>query len=449
VTGTPGIDRLMLLGAFWRALRCPWRDRDALLAWQQQRLRDFSSGPLLAAPFYRSLPDSPLTSLPPMDKVAMRTHFDGCNTAGVSLAAARDVAERAERERDFRPTLGRDISVGLSSGTSGQPAVFLVSRRERSLWAGTMLGRVLPPALRRRLLNPFAKPLEVAFFLRANSNLYTSVASRRVRFVFSDLLQPFASHVARLQQTPPDVLVAPASVLRTLAEGVAKGELRLRPQQILSVAEVLEPDDEAAITAAFGRKPWQVYQATEGLLGLPCSAGALHLHEEAVHFELEWLDAARTRAVPRLTDFTRHLQIFARYRLDDVLRFDPAPCPCGRPTLRLAAIDGRCDDVLRLPDAAGAWQPVFPDVLRRLFALVSGLRDYRLTQNGNTWLLAVQAAEPAMALAATRRELAHLCALQGWRAPQLQLAPWPAEAAAAKRRRIRCLGAHRDSGAST
>jgi putative adenylate-forming enzyme len=416
--------------------------RAALLAWQATRVQRFVRGPLRQVEFYRRLGADRLEQLPVVDKAVMLADFAAFNRAGVRLATAQAVAERAERERDFAPTLPGGLTVGLSSGTSGQRAVFLVSARERSEWAGTMLARTLPGPLLRRMVQPFAVPLRVAFFLRANSNLYTSVGGRRLRFEFFDLAGAMPPLIARLAALRPDVLIAPASVLRELARATIAGELELRPAQVISVAEVLEADDAQAIEAAFGRPPAQVYQCTEGLLGQTCTHGSLHLNEEFVHFEPEWLDGERTRFVPVLTDFTRRTQVFARFRLDDVLRVDPRPCACGRHTLRLAAIEGRRDDVLWLPErGGGSLRPWFPDQVRRAMLLAAPhFADYQIEQDDTGVVVRLQAAGPA-AEAVVRRELEGACAAAGLRCPAVRFLPFATRRAVDKRRRIR--GPHR------
>lgn len=436
-----GVQLGVLVRAFARA-RWGHRfaSRAALLAWQERRVRAFLAGPLRRAPFYRDLAAARPDELPVVDKAAMLARFAEFNTAGVGLDAATAVAERAERERDFRPTLPGGLTVGLSSGTSGRRSVFVVSRRERSVWAGTILARTLTTALLRRLVNPLAAPLRVALFLRANSNLYTSVQSRRLQFAFFDLVDALGPQLARLQALRPDVLIAPASVLRALADAQAAGELAVRPARVVSVAEVLEDDDANAIAAAWGGAPAQLYQCTEGLLAHTCAHGSLHLAEEYVHFEPEWLDAERTRFVPRLTDFTRTTQVFARFRLDDVLRVEPRACACGAHTLRLAAIEGRCDDVLWLPARDGAaLRPWFPDQVRRALLLAQRhFADYRVEQRGAALDVRLLGGGPDAA-AVLRGELAQAASRAGLALGEVRFAAWQPHAAADKRRRIRCV----------
>lgn len=418
------------------------RDRASLEALQAERLEAFMRDVLPRAPFYRERPPR-LDALPVVDKATMLSDFAAFNTMGVTLDAALDVATRAERSRDFAPTLPADISVGLSSGTSGTRGVFLVRPEERTQWAGVLLARLLTERSLLRVLDLMGPPLHVAFFLRANSNLYTTVASRRIDFAFHDLLAPFEQHLTRLTRQAPEVLVAPPTVLRALAEAALDGSLRIAPAQVVSVAEVLEADDVALIARAWGVPVQQVYQATEGFLGITCAEGRLHLNEDLVHVESEWIDEGETVPVrfhPIVTDFSRTTQLVVRYRLDDVLRVGETRCPCGQPTRVIAAIEGRADDVLSLRGRNGQVARVFPDVVRRALALVDGLGDYRLEQHGRAWRVRTRGADPGV-VSGLARECAALAAQIGAEPPEVRVLPWAADTPGAKRRRIRCVEA--------
>lgn len=416
--------------------------RSVLLRRQAVRLDDFLREVVPRAPFYRGYA-ARLDALPVVDKATTLAHFGGVNTVGVSLEQALDVALAAERSRDFAPTLPGGITVGLSSGTSGTRGVFLVSAAERARWAGVLLARLLSRSSLRQVLGVGATrdPLRIAFFLRANSNLYATLRSARVAFTFYDLLEPFDGHLPRLTLDAPDVVVAPPTVLRRLADAAQAGALTIAPRQVVSVAEVLETEDAAAVLAAWGVPVQQVYQATEGFLGVTCTQGRLHLNEDLLHVEPEWLDDGATpptRFHPIVTDFTRTTQLVVRYRLDDVLRVDERPCPCGAGTLVLAAIEGRADDVLWATTPQGRAVAVFPDVVRRTLALVPGLSDYRVEQHGGEWRVRVRDAGVDV-LPDIARECARLANQLGVAAPMVRREPWVEAPAGDKRRRIRCV----------
>jgi putative adenylate-forming enzyme len=433
-------DALIMAAHFARARwRLDFRERSKLEAWQQAGIQRFLREVLPRAPRFSSMSPRSLADLPTMDKATMMADFHACNTRGVELDAAFEIGFKAETTRDFAPMLGK-LTVGLSSGTSGNRGVFLVSRAERLRWAGILLARALPQHLLKRLLTPWAPPLRIAFFLRANSNLYTTLNSRRIDFAFHDLLLGVEPAVPRMNTSQPDILVGPPSLLRALAAEAQAGRLRIRPSHVISVAEVLEEQDAEAIHAAFGVVTHQLYQATEGFLAYTCEHGTLHLNESCVHIEPEWLDVERTRFQPVITDFTRETQLIVRYRLNDVLRVAPQPCPCGRAERAIAAIEGRADEVLWLPERdSGKAVAIYPDLIRRamLFAGPT-VREFNLTQSGKTLHIGLLADEDrAEAITRVSTQLDLLWRNMNIQPPRLTFTDWQAVQPGAKRRRVR------------
>lgn len=420
---------------FLRARGLRFRSRAALLAWQQKRIDLFLRQRLPQLPFYRAHVGAPLARLPIIDKSIMLANFGLLNNVGISLEEATATALAAEHTRDFRPHIG-GVTVGLSSGTQGPRGVFMVARREQLRWAGIMLARVLDGALLRRLL--FGRPLKVAFFMRANSNLYGTLASSRIAFRFYDLLGGLDQHLQSLQGQSPDILVAPARILGRIAALALEGKLQLAPRKVIAVAEVLEPDDRARIEQAFGGPVHQLYQCTEGFLGYTCEHGVLHLNEEFVHIEPEWLDAARTRFVPIVTDFTRSTQHFIRYRLNDSLRVRAEACPCGSAALALDAVEGRCDDILWLPRADdGELAALYPDMIRHAISIAPhALPDYRIAQHGDALHIAVADNASFDGVAQAVRQAAQR---QGLITPACHHVPFADTQEHIKRRRIVCV----------
>lgn len=363
---------LSVLWQYRRARQRSFGSRDELEHYQAKSVSRHLEWVSRHSPYYREFSSQPLAKWPMVDKHACLDGFDAMNTAGLRLEEARTFAMNAEVHRNFSATL-RGYTIGLSSGTSGTRGIFVASARERALWAGLALNRLLP--------NGIFRGERIAFFLRANSTLYTSVQSPWISFKFFDLMSPLAAQLGTLASFRPTIIVAPAQVLRYLAMEHQAG-LPLVPKKVISVAEVLEYADRELIRGSFSEIA-EVYQATEGFLGYTCAHGRLHLNEEYLHIEPEWLDASRTRMVPLITDFSRTTQPVIRYRLNDVLAVDSTPCSCGNPTRTLAHIEGRCDDQLSLPSRQGGFLPVFSDALSR--ALLRALpvsADYRLVQQG-------------------------------------------------------------------
>ncbi len=129
-------------------LRAGWafrhlRGGDRLARYQDERAHRVVAYAAARAPFYRDLWTDRDTddwrNLPTVDKAAMMGQFDRFNTRGITKEEAFAVALCAERSRDFVPAVRGDITVGLSSGTSGHQGAFLVSPQETAMWAGAVL----------------------------------------------------------------------------------------------------------------------------------------------------------------------------------------------------------------------------------------------------------------------------------------------------------------------
>ncbi len=312
--------------------------------------------------FYRNTP-----GLPIIDKNMFMDCFNHLNTVGIDRDRAISFAIACERKRDFSKKLG-GITVGLSSGTSGHRGVFLVSDRERAIWAGAILARTLP---KWHLFG-----VRVAFFMRADSALYETVQSRAIQFRFFDMLGDMDRHFQQLEQFSPTLLVAPPSCLLAIAKWNKSSQIR--PQKVISIAEVLEDADAQTIKSALGVSVvHQIYQCTEGFLGATCEHGVLHLNEDFLRIEKEWLD--ENRFVPIITDLMRRAQPIVRYRLNDILVAKKEPCPCGSPLMGLDKVEGRQDDIFEFEGENGLVD-VFPDFIRRCILFAEGVGEYCVKQ---------------------------------------------------------------------
>lgn len=373
-------ETLYILLHYLKAKHLKFTSRVKLEQWQEKRIQKHIKWVRRNSVFYRDYYEGKETSewreFPMIHKQIMMDHFDQLNTVGVTKQEAFDVALQAEENRDFSPTI-RNITIGLSSGTSGNRGLFLVSEQERMLWSSNILAKVLPHHLLSKKEN------RVAFFLRANSNLYQTVEKGKISFRFHDLLDPMVQHISALHTMNPTILVAPASMLRKLAEEKKLGNLNIQPEKVISVAEVLDPLDRTFIEREFKQIIHQVYQCTEGFLATTCSHGTLHLNEDIVVIQRKYLDQEQRRFSPIITDFSRKTQPIIRYELNDILTERQTPCPCGSPFTAIEKIEGRCDDIFYFQsEHHKQLETVFPDFMRRLIIKSSNhIREYRVIQH--------------------------------------------------------------------
>lgn len=332
-------------------------------------------GKLIHSEFYRSYlqKNSSLEDFPIINKKIFMTNFDSINTCGIKLKDAEEVAINSEMNRDFSPMM-KNITVGLSTGTTGNRGVFLANENERAKWVAAILDRVIGFSLRKR---------KVAFFLRANSNLYESVNSSILKFHFFDILMSQSENNKNLNSLNPDILVAQASMLCMIARAQKSGVLSISPKKIISVAEVLSPEDAEFISSVFQQKVHQVYQCTEGFLASTCKNGVLHFNEDFLIIEKNFIDEEKKRFYPLITDLWRTTQPVIRYELNDIVT-EKKNCTCGNPFTAIESIEGREDDILFFESKDRGKVNLFPDFLRRAIVLSdSNISDYALIQDSN------------------------------------------------------------------
>jgi phenylacetate-coenzyme A ligase PaaK-like adenylate-forming protein len=151
---------------------------------------------------------------------------------------------------------------------------------------------------------------------------------------------------------------------------------------------VLTEDEAARIEAAW-TKPVEGYFSTEVSViaaGSPEHVG-MHVCEEAI---VEVVDE-HNRPVPPgtvgskvlLTNLVNRTQPLIRYELADAVELALGADPSGRPYDRIIRIDGRSDDVLRLPAAGGGTITVHPYRIRTPFVQLLDVLQYQVVQRGD------------------------------------------------------------------
>jgi putative adenylate-forming enzyme len=346
--------------------------------------------------FYRDRPHRLLSDLPEMDKAQMLAAFAELNRAGIAADTVRATLAAGEER-----VLG--LIVGQSTGTTGNRGLYVISDVERFTWLGTILAKTLPDIWRERA--------RIGLIMPSYGALYASAPeSGRVALKFFDLRLGVEAWRPALVRYAPDTLIAPPKVLRLVAETTA-----LRPKRVFSGGEVLDPVDRAVIEGGFGVGVRDIYMATEGLLGVACPHGTLHLAEDVVAFEWRDVPGSPHLATPLITDFTRRTQIMARYRMNDLILRADQPCPCGSPLQAVRAVIGRADDMLLLTRADGSVVPLSPDVVRNAIVDASPLiTDFRLVQTGpEALVLHLDPALPGAVAAAAQGAVGAACARAG------------------------------------
>ena len=400
-----------------RRLSRPQLGRADFLKHQDRALKRWLKHGVPCVPAFADA-DVRLAVLPVMDKAQLMANFARYNTASITAEQVRTALNSGER-------IG-GLTVGASTGTSGNQGFFVISDAERFRWLGSILAKTMSDLLWRKQ--------RVAILLPRATDLYDSANQvKLLKLRFFNVTRGTGALRTELEGFEPTIIVAPPKVLRVIAEETFK----LRPLRVFSAAETLDPIDRFVIEAAFGVRLGQIYMATEGLLGVTCRHGRLHLAEDSIHFEFETV--GNGLVTPLISSFRRQTQILVRYRMNDLLRLDPTPCPCGTPLQAVSEIVGRMDDCFHLQGPGGAHM-LTPDVLRNAVVMADRrITDFRLIQTGpHTVMLTLPKTVPQDAGVAVMHRLTALFDARGVEAKiTVAHAPLPVDVTR-KLRRVEC-----------
>src|SRR5215208_5616829 len=332
------------------------------------------------SPFYRrfhaGLLDRPLNELPVLTKAQVMENFDELVTdPSVRLT---DVEAHLATLRGNERFRGR-YWVASTSGSTGHRGVFLWNFAEwttvlasynRSFdWAGSRAG-----------LTHRTKMAVVSSTTpwHQSARVGASVQSPWVPTLRLDSGHPLENIVERLNGWLPEVLVAYASMIRLLAEEQLAGRLHIYPEFVFSASEVLTDRGRRQAEAAWGKKPFDVYAATEtaGIASECDLHRGMHLFEDLVITEV--VDEYNKPVVPGTYGekvlvtvlFSRTLPLI-RYEMSDSVRLSASPhCPCGRPFALIDGVQGRVEDVLHFPARSGDRVTVQPALFHRVMDAV-------------------------------------------------------------------------------
>jgi putative adenylate-forming enzyme len=311
------------------------------------------------SPYYHSIMSGQyeydLPSIPKMNKTIMMEHFDEINTAGLRKDDLVEFQIRREKEGRLDLYQGK-FSVGLSSGTSGNKVLTVLSKYEREMYACLLLARNgIPKTVKGR---------RILFALRTNNPAFMQMGTMGFKLIYVDYTHPPDELIRIINLNKLNIILGPPSLLSILAE--YRSSISHKVDTIVSYAEVLDDDTKAYLEDAFGAPVIQLYQGAEGFIGSTCNRGSLHLNEDTIFIESEDIGDTIGKAKNIVvTDLYRMTQPIIRYSLNDVLEISSRPCECGSCFRVIERIHGRADDIFQLKGPNGQIRYLFPDYVRR------------------------------------------------------------------------------------
>jgi phenylacetate-coenzyme A ligase PaaK-like adenylate-forming protein len=208
-------------------------------------------------------------------------------------------------------------------------------------------------------------------------------------------MTPTAELVATLNEFQPEVIVGYPTVVATLAAEQQAGRLGISPRAIGCGSEVLTDDVADRAEAAWGVRPGNAYVTTEACpIASSCSRGVgLHICDDLVVVEV--VDGSSTPVPPGtpghrilVTNLVNRVQPLIRYEITDSVTLAPGQNPTGMPWRRIARVDGRSAEILRLPGRDREVE-LHPHQLRAPFARLDEVLQYQFSYDGERLTVAL------------------------------------------------------------
>jgi len=368
-----GLRRRKTLAYLSEYERDQWRSADELQALQWRKLQALIAHCWEHVPFYRqwwgeagiASPEDvrdrdAYAKLPALTKPVIREHADAL------------IASTHRGALYFKTT----------GGSTGEPLRFGYTREsyERRVavmfrgygWSGAHLGQ------RTAYLwgAPVAAPAGFALF---KDRLYHAAFNRRMLNAFDMDERRMAEYADALDRFKPETIVSYVGPLVELAHWIERhGRQPHRPQRILGAAEALHPHQRELLERVFGAPTYDTYGCREFMLiAAECEArDGLHVNTDHLHVEFAGGPQAQGPSDLIVTDLHNYGMPLMRYVNGDLGTPGHRHCACGRGLPKLAKVDGRKLDALRLRDG----RLIPGEYIVYVFLPVTGVKQYQVVQ---------------------------------------------------------------------
>ena len=380
---------------------------------QQQRLVRLLEA-ARAVPVYRErlgngrLRSSDLSRMAPVTKRELMDRFDEwVAQPELKLDELRDFV--SDPARAAEPYLDRYV-VWESSGTSGQPGIFVQDAQAMAVYDALEALRRCAPRPLARWMDPLCLAERIAFVGATSGHFASYVSVQRLRALnpwlagntrsFS-IQVPTPELVAALNDFAPTVLATYPTAAALLADEAGSGALRIAPREVWTGGETLSPTVRAHIAQGLDCPVRNSYGASEFFtMGWECAHGHMHLNADWVI--LEPVDEHQRPVPPGqpscsvlLTNLANTVQPLIRYDLGDQVTLQAGPCGCGSP-LPVIRVQGRQDDALHMAGRGGRPVTLLPMALSTVLEDDAGVFDFYLRQqDDHTLVLRLPAAGEA------------------------------------------------------
>lgn len=340
-----------------------------LASWHEAMLGKLMLHAVHHVPFYQDLRlgDAVVSSRPR----AAVGEFPIIDKAVVRERGVRFIADNAKRP----------LFKGSTSGTTGTPLVLhqdlaAINRENAFIWRQLGWSGLRPGDRRAWIRGDLIVPTEIDGppFWRMNHAENMLMFSS---YHLSDKNAP--AYVGALERFDPSVIQAYPSSIAFLAKWLEAKGVTFQGRALKSIvtsSETLDAGQKALIEGRFGCRVFDWYGQFERVAAIgTCEHGRRHLVSDYSFVELLPAEDGLYEIVG--TGFNNFAMPLIRYRPGDFVRLESTVrhCECGRHFPLVASVQGRADDVVKLPDGRHVGR------LDHIFKGVEGVLEAQIRQD--------------------------------------------------------------------
>lgn len=267
-----------------------------------------------------------------------------------------------------------------TSGSIGMPLTLLFSK-EDTPYAGASYERV-------RIENGFRLLRDVSLSVgspyvipKGEKKWYQHLGIHRREGL--NVFEPLDTQIQILKKVKPDAMWGYPSAIKLLAKAVEEKDIKkVSPRLIFTASEVLDSETRNFINSVFNVDLFDVYGAYEtGCMAWECDEHVgYHMSVDTVLMEFIDENGEHVNAGERGKVVVTNLHSFAmpiiRYEIGDFAIPTDEECSCGRGGYLMKAIEGRCDDFIKLPGNKVASPPILWSMMKS----ISGIAEFQVVQ---------------------------------------------------------------------
>jgi phenylacetate-CoA ligase len=277
----------------------------------------------------------------------------------------------------FSVELDQIVRIHSSSGTTGKPTVVGYTEKDMDIWSEVM-GRIL------RMGGVVSSDIlhnAIGYGLFTGGLGFHEAAQRMKVTVIPSSTGFTSRQLLLMKDFKPTIVNTTPSFALHMAETANKEGYDLKKDFNLRVgffgAEPASMGLKQEIKDIWGIPFHEVYGLSEiigpGVAGSCQNSNLLHINED--HFYPEIIDPQTLEVLPAgqrgelvLTTITKQGLPIIRYRTGDITSLDYSPCRCGRTTVKMESVVGRCDDMLIVGGVN-----IFPSQIEHVLANIEGI----------------------------------------------------------------------------